>query len=63
VVSISVSIGVTTCPEDSTDISTLLKNADKAMYLTKDAGRNCRRSFTDVGEADIQKKEERHVEI
>lgn len=63
VASISVSIGVTNCPEDSTNISTLLRNADKAMYLAKDAGRNCWRSFTDVGEAGIQKKEEHHVEI
>ncbi|MCX5870806.1 MAG: diguanylate cyclase [Deltaproteobacteria bacterium] len=63
VASISVSIGVTTCPEDSTNISTLLRNADRAMYLAKDAGRNCWRSFTDVREADSQKGKEYHVEI
>jgi diguanylate cyclase (GGDEF)-like protein/PAS domain S-box-containing protein len=51
---ISASIGVTTCPEDSTDINTLLKNADRAMYLAKGAGRNCWRSFSDVGAADSQ---------
>ena len=45
---VSASIGVTTCPEDGTDINILLKNADLAMYLAKDAGRNCWRSFTDV---------------
>lgn len=61
--SISVSIGVTTCPEDSTNISTLLRNADKAMYLAKNAGRNCWRSYMDVREAGSQKKEEHHVEI
>ncbi|MDP3695262.1 MAG: diguanylate cyclase, partial [Desulfocapsaceae bacterium] len=49
--SVSASIGVTTCPEDATDITTLLKNADLAMYLAKSAGRNCWRSFTDVGAA------------
>ena len=51
---ISASIGVTTCPEDSTDINTLLKNADRAMYLAKGAGRNCWRSFSDVSAADSQ---------
>jgi diguanylate cyclase (GGDEF)-like protein/PAS domain S-box-containing protein len=60
---ISASIGVTTCPEDATDISTLLKNADLAMYLAKAAGRNCCRSFADVREADRQKEKEHHVEI
>ena len=63
VAGISVSIGVTTCPEDSTNISTLLRNADKAMYLAKGAGRNCWRSYTDVHEADSQKEKEHHVEI
>lgn len=63
VASISVSIGVTTCPEDSTNISTLLRNADKAMYLAKNAGRNCWRSYTDIRKAGDQKKEEHHVEI
>jgi len=47
-VSISASIGVTICPQDGSDISTLLKNADRAMYLAKNAGRNCWRSFTDI---------------
>jgi diguanylate cyclase (GGDEF)-like protein/PAS domain S-box-containing protein len=60
---VSASIGVTTCPEDSTDINTLLKNADRAMYLAKGAGRNCWRFFSDVGAADIQKEKEHHVEI
>lgn len=48
VVHISASIGVTIFPEDGDDISTLLKNADRAMYLAKNSGRNCWRSFTDV---------------
>lgn len=61
--SVSTSIGVTTCPEDAIDIRTLLKNADQAMYLAKGAGRNCWRSFTDVGEANSQKEKEHHVEI
>ncbi len=48
VVSISASIGIAICPEDTTDVNILLKNADQAMYLAKGAGRNCWRSFADV---------------
>jgi diguanylate cyclase (GGDEF)-like protein len=46
--SVTASIGSTICPQDGTDISTLLKNADRAMYLAKGSGRNCWRSFTDL---------------
>ena len=63
IVSVSASIGVTICPNDGSDVTTLLKNADRAMYLAKDAGRNCWRSYTDVCEADSQLKREHHVEI
>ncbi len=38
---ISSSIGITFYPEDATEIATLLKNADQAMYAAKAAGRNC----------------------
>ena len=37
---ISSSIGITFYPEDATEIATLLKNADQAMYAAKAAGRN-----------------------
>jgi len=53
-VTISASIGVTICPQDGSDISTLLKNADRAMYLAKNAGRNCWRSFTDLQDTEQQ---------
>jgi diguanylate cyclase (GGDEF)-like protein len=36
--SISVNVGVTIYPEDSTDVDTLLKNADLAMYHAKKSG-------------------------
>lgn len=43
---VSASIGVTFCPQDATDIETLLKNADQAMYASKSQGRNRYSYFT-----------------
>ena len=37
---ISVSIGISTYPEDGLDAETLIKNADSAMYHAKESGRN-----------------------
>jgi diguanylate cyclase (GGDEF)-like protein len=37
---VTVSIGVSIFPDDGMDISTLIKNADSAMYNAKKAGRN-----------------------
>ncbi len=54
VASVTASIGVTICPQDGADTSTLLKNADRAMYLAKKAGRNCWRSFTDLKDSEQQ---------
>ena len=46
VVYISASIGITIYPEDATEIGTLLKNADQAMYAAKQMGRNRYSYFT-----------------
>jgi diguanylate cyclase (GGDEF)-like protein/PAS domain S-box-containing protein len=46
VVHISGSIGITLYPNDASDIDTLLKNADQAMYAAKNNGRNCFSYFT-----------------
>ncbi|MGD0960757.1 MAG: EAL domain-containing protein [Methylomonas sp.] len=37
---VSASIGVTIFPDDGTEVITLLKNADQAMYFAKNQGRN-----------------------
>ncbi len=37
---VTASIGITMCPHDAGDVSTLLKNADLAMYLAKEEGKN-----------------------
>lgn len=43
---VSVSIGITFCPDDGTETDTLLKNADQAMYAAKGQGRNRYSYFT-----------------
>jgi diguanylate cyclase (GGDEF)-like protein/PAS domain S-box-containing protein len=43
---ISASIGITLYPNDATEISALLKNADQAMYAAKSQGRNQFHYFT-----------------
>ncbi len=43
---VSASIGITIFPSDARDISSLLKNADQAMYVAKSQGRNRFSYFT-----------------
>lgn len=43
---ISASIGITFYPDDAQDVNTLLKNADQAMYVAKEQGRNRFHYFT-----------------
>ena len=43
---ISTSIGVSVYPHDGTDVDTLIKNADAAMYQAKDKGRNNTQHYT-----------------
>jgi diguanylate cyclase (GGDEF)-like protein len=45
-ISTSASIGVAFCPEDATDVDTLLKNADLAMYEAKEFGSGAYQFYT-----------------
>jgi len=43
---VSASIGASLYPHDGTDVKTLLKSADIAMYSAKESGRNCYQFFS-----------------
>ncbi len=53
---ISASIGITRYPIDADSMETLLKNADQAMYVAKNLGRNRMSYFTPVLQENAQKR-------
>jgi diguanylate cyclase (GGDEF)-like protein/PAS domain S-box-containing protein len=53
---ISASIGITLFPEDATDLETLLKQADQAMYVAKEEGRNQYAYFTQTMQREVLDK-------
>jgi len=53
---ITASMGVTMCPDDATDIDTLMKNADQAMYAAKHEGRNGYKFFTPHMQREAQER-------
>lgn len=53
---ISASIGITLYPSDADSMETLLKNADQAMYVAKNMGRNRMSYFTPLLQENAQKR-------
>lgn len=45
---VSASLGITLYPDDATTLEAMLKNADQAMYVAKDSGRNRFSYFTNA---------------
>jgi len=58
---VSTSIGVTFYPQNGTDPDLLLRQADQAMYLAKDAGKSCYRFF-DIGSAAARQTQRESLE-
>lgn len=48
--SLGASVGIASYPDDGTDLSTLLKHADIAMYCAKASGRNAYAYFSEIRE-------------
>ena len=55
---VSASIGVTMFPQDSVDADQLLRHADQAMYLAKEAGKNRYHVFDVVQDAAVKSQRE-----
>ncbi len=61
--STSASIGIAICPENGTDLDTLLKHADTALYCAKAAGRNTYKKYAAQMNARMQEKLSLEVEL
>ncbi len=53
---IGASIGISVCPDDATDIATLLRSADAAMYHAKERGKNNYQYYNSALEARALKR-------
>lgn len=53
---VTASIGIAVYPNDGRTISELIKNADMAMYASKDLGKNCYSFSSSLLKADVLKK-------
>lgn len=54
--SVTCSVGVSLCPQNGMDASTLLKNANLAMYRAKEAGRNTAHIYTEELNASVSER-------
>jgi diguanylate cyclase (GGDEF)-like protein/PAS domain S-box-containing protein len=54
---VTASIGIVTYPEDGSDSETLLKNADLAMYMAKNSGRNSHQFFEPAMSASARRRQ------
>ena len=55
---VSASIGITIYPQDGVDAEQLLRHADQAMYLAKQAGKNCYHLFDVAQDVAVKHKRE-----
>ena len=53
---VTTSVGVAVWPADGDDGETLIKNADNALYQSKEQGRNCYRMFAPAMNARVQRR-------
>lgn len=53
-VSVTISMGIATCPQDTNDINELIEFADKALYYSKQTGRNKVSSWNELPVTDIK---------
>ena len=62
-IKISASIGVSFYPEDNVDADILIRHADQAMYLAKEAGGNCFHIFDTIEADSLKELREKIFEI
>ena len=62
-VAISASLGLTLFPQDDADTDTLLRHADQAMYLAKEAGKNRHSVFDPVHDRQVQAHREQLIRL
>lgn len=55
---VSASIGVTLYPQDGSDADQLLRHADQAMYIAKQAGKNCYHVFDIAKDVEVKHQRE-----
>jgi diguanylate cyclase (GGDEF)-like protein len=53
---VSASVGISMCPEDAFEKSTLLKYADLAMYAAKESGDNTFRFYSEITKSNMAEK-------